>query len=68
MVEGFDAADSERASILALREEWMGGGRSTQARIAGGYGALIDFLTAECRNHGVAIHLASAVSAIEARM
>jgi monoamine oxidase len=66
MVEGYDAADPERASILALREEWMDGGRSTQARIAGGYGALIDFLTAECRNHGVAIHLASAVSAIEA--
>jgi monoamine oxidase len=66
MVEGYDAADPGRASILALREEWMDGGRSTQARIAGGYGALIDFLTAECRNHGVAIHLASAVSAIEA--
>jgi monoamine oxidase len=66
MVEGYDAADPERASILALRDEWMDGGRSTQARIAGGYGAPIDFLTAECRNHGVAIHLASAVSAIEA--
>jgi monoamine oxidase len=66
MVEGYDAADPERASILALRDEWMDGGRSTQARIAGGYGALVDFLTAECRNHGVAIHLGSAVSAIEA--
>lgn len=66
MVEGYDAADPERASTLALREEWMDGGRSTQARIAGGYGALVDFLTAECRNHGVAIHLGSAVSAIEA--
>jgi phytoene dehydrogenase-like protein len=64
MVEGYDAADPERASIMALRDEWMGGGRSTQARIAGGYGALIDFLSAECRNHGVAIHLGSAVSAI----
>src|ERR1700726_561591 len=67
MVEGYDAADPERASILALREEWMDGGRLTQARIIGGYGALVDFLTAECRNHGVAIHLGSAVSAIEAR-
>jgi hypothetical protein len=34
--------------------------------VAGGYGALVDFLASECRNHGVAIHLASAVSAIEA--
>src|SRR5260370_5889137 len=66
MVEGYDAADPERASILALRDEWMDGGRSTQARIVGGYGALVDFLTAECRNRGVAIHLGSAVSAIEA--
>src|SRR4030081_270731 len=67
MVEGYDAADPERASILALREEWMDGGRNSQARIIGGYGALVEFLTAECRNHGVAIHLGSAVSAIEAR-
>src|SRR6202790_4794945 len=66
MVEGYDAADPERASILALREEWMDGGRRTQARIIGGYGALVDFLTAECRNDGVAVHLGSAVSAIEA--
>jgi monoamine oxidase len=65
MVEGYDAADPELASIMALRDEWMDGGRSTQARIAGGYGALIDFLAAECRNHGVAIHLGSAASAIE---
>jgi monoamine oxidase len=66
MVEGYDAADPERASTSALRDEWMDGGRSTQARIAGGYGALVDFLTAECRGYGVAVHLGSAVSAIEA--
>jgi monoamine oxidase len=66
MVEGYDAADPERASTLALRDEWMDGGRSAQARISGGYGALVDFLTTECRNHGVAIHLGSVVSAIEA--
>ena len=65
MVEGYDAADPERASTWALRDEWMDGGRSTQARIIGGYGALIDFLSAECRNRGVAIHLGSAASAIE---
>jgi monoamine oxidase len=44
----------------------MDGGRSKQARVAGGYGALVEFLTAECSNHGVAIHFGSAVSAIEA--
>lgn len=66
MVEGYDAADPERASTLALREEWMDGGRHTQARIVGGYGALIDFLAAECRGLGVAIRLGGVVSAIEA--
>ena len=64
MVESYDAADPERASTLAFRDEWMGGGRSTHA-IIGGYGALIDFLSAECRNRGVAIRLGSAASAIE---
>ncbi|SHH16610.1 flavin monoamine oxidase family protein [Bradyrhizobium erythrophlei] len=65
MVEGYDAADPERASTLALRDEWMGGGRGTQNRIAGGYGALIDFLLAECRSHGAEIHLGAVVTAID---
>jgi monoamine oxidase len=64
MVEGYDAADPERASTLALREEWMGGGDHTQARIVGGYGRLIDFLAGDCRRHGVAIRFGSVVSAI----
>jgi monoamine oxidase len=64
-VEGYDAADPARASILALRDEWMNSGRSKQARIVGGYGALIDFLTAECGRYGVVIHLGAVVSAIE---
>ncbi|MBB4426547.1 monoamine oxidase [Bradyrhizobium sp. CIR48] len=65
MVEGYDAADPERASTLALREEWMDGGHAPQARIDGGYGALIDFLAADCRKSGVTIHLGAVVSAIE---
>ena len=65
MVEGYDAADPDRASILALRDEWMNSGRSTQARIIGGYRALVDFLTAECRKQGAGIHLDAAVSAVE---
>lgn len=67
MVEGYDAADPERASTLALRDEWMGGDHRAQGRIAGGYGALVDFLAAEGRRHGVTIHLGSAVTAVEAR-
>src|SRR3954447_16012457 len=65
MVEGYDAADPERASVLALREEWMDGGHHTQARIVGAYGALIDFLAAECRGHDAAIHFGCVASAID---
>lgn len=65
MVEGYDAAEPDRASILALRDEWTGSGRSASSRIVGGYGALIDFLAADCRKLGVSIHLDSAVRAIE---
>jgi len=65
MVQGYDAADPARASILALREEWMGTGRSMQARIVGGYGALIDSLAAACRKHGVTLQFGAVVNAIE---
>ncbi|MBV9562583.1 MAG: FAD-dependent oxidoreductase, partial [Bradyrhizobium sp.] len=56
MVEGYDAADPARASMLALRDEWMNSGRASQARIAEGYGAMIGFLVAECRKHGAVLH------------
>ena len=65
MVEGYDAADPDRASTFALRDEWMGHGRRRQGRIAGGYGALIKFLVSECRGQGATIHLFSVVTAIE---
>lgn len=64
-VESYDAAEPARASMLALREEWMHSGRSTQARIAGGYGAMIDFLAAESRRLGASIRCDAAVRAIE---
>jgi monoamine oxidase len=65
MVESYDAADPERASTLALRDEWLHGGRSTTARIAGGYGALADFLVASCRDYGGTIRLGAVAKAIE---
>lgn len=65
MVEGYDAADPARASILALREEWMGRGEHMQARIVGGYAVLIAFLEAECRKHGVTFRFGCEVTAIE---
>ncbi|WP_439407983.1 flavin monoamine oxidase family protein [Bradyrhizobium sp. DASA03076] len=65
MVEGYDAADPARASTLALRDEWMNDGHAMQARLDGGYGALIDFLLAECRKSGVVLRLGAVVTAIE---
>jgi GNAT superfamily N-acetyltransferase len=65
MVEGYDAADPERASTFALRDEWMGHGLGRQGRVAGGYAALIRFLVSECRRQGASIHLGSAVTAID---
>jgi monoamine oxidase len=65
MVEGYDAADPDHASTFALRDEWIGHGLRQQGRIAGGYGALIQFLVSECRGQGATIHLFSVVSAIE---
>jgi monoamine oxidase len=64
-VEGYDAADSLRASTLALRDEWMARDDGLHGRIAEGYGALIEHLAAECRGHGAAIHLGAAVAAID---
>jgi monoamine oxidase len=66
MAEGYDAADPERASTLALRDEWMDGGNHAQERIIGGYGALVGFLAAQCRHHAVAIYFGATVSGIEA--
>lgn len=65
MVQGYDAADPGRASVFALRDEWMGGDRGAQARIVGGYAALLDHLLAECRAHGVAMLLEAVVRAVE---
>jgi len=65
MAEGYDAADPERASTLALRDEWMVGGHHTQGRIVGGYGALVAFLAANCRDLAVEIRLGAVVSAVE---
>jgi monoamine oxidase len=66
MLEGYDAADPARISTFALRDEWMERGLGPQGRIAGGFGALIEFLVSDCRRHGAAIHLGAAVTAIEA--
>ena len=66
MVEGYDAADPERTSTLAIRDEWMDEGWSTEARVAGGCGGLVEFLVAECRSHGARINFGAVVKEIDA--
>lgn len=67
MVEGYDAADASKASTFALRDEWTSRDGERHVRIAGGYGALIRFLEAECRSKGVSLRLGMAVRSIEDR-
>lgn len=64
-VEGYDAADPRRFSTLALREEWMARDDGEHGRLQGGYGALIEFLAAECRRRGALIRLGAVVAAID---
>jgi monoamine oxidase len=64
-VEGYDAADPRRASTLGLRDEWMARDDGPHGRMAKGYGALIEYLSLECRRHGAALHLGAAVTAID---
>src|SRR5262249_46485340 len=56
--------DPEQASTLALADEWLNGGPNG-GRIVEGYGALVDFLAAECRKLGAVLHLNAPVVAIE---
>ena len=64
-IEGYDAADPRLASTLALRDEWMAPDDGEHGRLAEGYGALIEYLSSECRRHGAALHLGAAVAAID---
>ena len=61
---GFDLADTSRASVLALREEWMGE-EDEQYRIPGGFDQMINFLEKECLSSGVIIHTSSPVVEIK---
>jgi len=61
---GFDLADTSRASVLALREEWMGE-EDEQYRIPGGFDQVINSLEKECLRSGVIIHTSTPVVKIK---
>ncbi len=52
--EGFDVADTAKASMKALYKEWSNESQKTY-RITGGYGKLIAYLAEECKKKDVEI-------------
>ena len=62
--EGYDAADIQKASSFALREEWQTDGATDAYLIAGGYSQLTDFLATKCKANGGVIKLSAIVQEI----
>jgi monoamine oxidase len=62
-VQGYDAADPEKASVFALREEWENEDNEEQ-RVNDGYIGLVNFLIKEIKNRGNNIFLSEAVKQI----
>ena len=65
MVEGFDAADPQRASIRAIAAEWSGDSLQGQARPLRGYGPLLAALARQLDPARSQLALDSAVQAVE---
>jgi monoamine oxidase len=63
LAQGFDAADTRRASARAIVEEWTGGAsvEAPQFRPLGGYGTLLAALAAELRGSNVDLQLHTVV-------
>ena len=63
--EGYDAADAQRVSAWALRDEWAAGGASDSPRPVGGYGPLLHWLATQAQAAGATLHLATPVHEIK---
>ncbi|HZY78542.1 MAG TPA: NAD(P)/FAD-dependent oxidoreductase [Cyclobacteriaceae bacterium] len=63
-VEGFDAADAEKASAFALRDEWTETDATKGYHIVGGYSTLMDYLFVQCRMNDVVFYFSSVVKEI----
>jgi len=62
--EGYDAADAQFVSSLALRDEWQAGGAEDSPRPVGGYGPLLAWLAAQAQAAGAVVHLATPVQGV----
>jgi monoamine oxidase len=66
MVQGFDAADPRRVSVLSIAEEWGGGSLGqSQPRPQGGYGALLDWLANSIVANGAQLRLGALVQKVQ---
>jgi len=63
--EGYDAADTSRASTFAFREEWLSDDEQAQYRVQGGYQSLIGYMETESKKAGAEVHLNSEVKEIK---
>ncbi|HEY9006881.1 flavin monoamine oxidase family protein [Ohtaekwangia sp.] len=63
-VQGYDAADANKASAFALREEWTSEDSMTGHRPKGGYSQMINYLVDRCKAQGVTFHFNSVVKDI----
>ena len=61
--EGFDLADTSKACIMALREEWMEE-KDKQYRVPGGFDQLIHYLENQCSELDADIYTSSVVREI----
>jgi monoamine oxidase len=62
--EGYDLADLATVSTKALFKEWSGEEDSSEYRVDGGYGRLVDYLVRECRRLGANLHFGSPVTEV----
>lgn len=64
-VQGYDAADINRVSVFALREEWNNEDSTIGYHPEGGYSKLMDFLAERCQQQGASIHLSKVVTTVK---
>jgi monoamine oxidase len=54
-VQGYDLANPDKASAMALRDEWLNDDEAHQYRIEGGYVQLIQYMEQRARRYGAEI-------------
>ena len=64
-VEGYDAANINRASAFALRKEWVDNEEWEQYRVNGGYMHMMRFLEDECKKNGCLVYPSSIAKEIK---